>query len=393
MSYFGNIKRGIKTTAKGLSLTFKHLKDARFSRSEKNITDSDFFDFDKGHVTIQYPHETINVPDNGRYQLDCEIDDCIVCDKCAKICPVDCIEIEAIKSPELIRYTSDGSPVRLHAAKFDIDMAKCCFCGLCTTVCPTECLTMNSEYDYSVIDITQLNFAFANLTEEQAQEKRDLYDQFMAEKEAARQATSKQAASEPNPAARPVFRPSAKPVQDSESKPKPVFKPSVKPAEASDKPKPVFKPGTKPTSAEGTDKPKPVFRPGMKPKAEDTPPIVKSSEEKVDKPGPVFKPTLKPKATEELVENKANTKPVFRPGMKPVVPKENLSSAPEEAKAEKPKPVFRPAMKPKAATESKKELTDPAKSEEQKRSDEPDTESAKPKPVFRPTLKPKKNDE
>ncbi len=131
MSYFGNIRRGIKTTAKGLRLTLKHLTDARFSRSEQNITDADFFELSKGHVTIQYPHETINVPDNGRYQLDCEIDDCIVCDKCAKICPVDCIEIEAIKSPELIRYTSDGSPVRLHAAKFDIDMAKCCFCGLC----------------------------------------------------------------------------------------------------------------------------------------------------------------------------------------------------------------------------------------------------------------------
>ncbi|MBP6620236.1 MAG: 4Fe-4S dicluster domain-containing protein, partial [Leadbetterella sp.] len=136
MAYFQNIKRGIKTTSKGLSLTLKHLWAARKTKGALNVQDENYFKISEGFVTLQYPHESISVPEIGRYQLDCEIDDCIVCDKCAKICPVDCIEIEAIKSPELIRTTSDGSPVRLHAAKFDIDLAKCCFCGLCTTVCP-----------------------------------------------------------------------------------------------------------------------------------------------------------------------------------------------------------------------------------------------------------------
>jgi formate hydrogenlyase subunit 6/NADH:ubiquinone oxidoreductase subunit I len=188
MAYFQNIKRGIETTTKGLGLTLKHMWAARKTKGPLNVQDENYFKLSEGFVTLQYPHETISVPEIGRYQLDCEIDDCIVCDKCAKICPVDCIEIEAIKSPELIRTTSDGSPVRLHAAKFDIDMAKCCFCGLCTTVCPTECLTMNSEYDYSVFDVDLLNMAFSNLSEKEAQEKRDLYEQFVAEKEAAKAA-------------------------------------------------------------------------------------------------------------------------------------------------------------------------------------------------------------
>jgi len=300
MSYFGNIKRGIKTTAKGMSLTLKHLADARFSRAEKQITDADFFELDKGHVTLQYPHQTIDIPDHGRNQLDCEIDDCIVCDKCAKICPVDCIEIEAIKSPELIRTTSDGSLVRLHAAKFDIDMAKCCFCGLCTTVCPTECLTMNSEYDYSVVDITQLNFAFSNLSESKAQEKRELYEQFVAEKEeikaAAKENALQSVLGKPafNPTARPVFKPGIKPAAKEGNtiaeKPKPVFKPTANPA---------FKPEMKPAAKEGdtiADKPTPVFKPtanpafkpGMKPAA-------KEGDTIADKPTPVFKPTIKPK--------------------------------------------------------------------------------------------------
>jgi formate hydrogenlyase subunit 6/NADH:ubiquinone oxidoreductase subunit I len=183
MGYFSDINRGVRTTAKGLKLTLKHLWGARKRKVSHNIQDPDYFSQPNGHVTLQYPHEKLEIPENGRYQLDIEIDDCIVCDKCAKICPVDCIEIEAIKSPELIRNTSDGSPVRLYAAKFDIDMAKCCFCGLCTTVCPTECLTMNSEYDYSVSEVSMLNFAFSNLSPETAQEKRDLYAQFVKEKE------------------------------------------------------------------------------------------------------------------------------------------------------------------------------------------------------------------
>ncbi|WP_304238578.1 4Fe-4S dicluster domain-containing protein [Jiulongibacter sediminis] len=371
MSYFGDIKRGIKTTAKGMSLTLKHLVDARFSRADREIQDDNFFELDKGHVTIQYPKETINVPDNGRYQLDCEIDDCIVCDKCAKICPVNCIEIEAIKSPELIRHTSDGSPVRLHAAKFDIDMAKCCFCGLCTTVCPTECLTMNSEYDYSVIDITQLNFAFANLTEAEAQEKRELYDQYMAEKEELKKAKAAEAAEAKPAAAKPVFAPKKpafmpkKKTEESAStdKPKPVFKPAIKPTDEGEnvqaaRPKPVFKPKTKPASAEGEtseSSPKPAFRTGMKPTTG------------ADRPKPVFKPKLKPEAKES-----AEAKPAFSPKLKPKTeedqPKASFSpKLKPKTEEEKPKASFSPKLKPKAENEDR------------------------PKPAFKPKLKPKKD--
>ena len=61
------------------------------------------------------------VPDNGRYKLHNEIDDCIVCDLCAKVCPVNCIEIEPIKATDIIGKTSDGTNKRIHAAKFDIE--------------------------------------------------------------------------------------------------------------------------------------------------------------------------------------------------------------------------------------------------------------------------------
>ncbi|WP_156511010.1 MULTISPECIES: 4Fe-4S binding protein, partial [Emticicia] len=258
-AYFKNISRGIKTTLKGMSLTLRHFWQARRSRQPYAMQDSSYFDLQTGIVTLQYPHQTLPVPDNGRYQLDCEIDDCIVCDKCAKVCPVDCIDIEPIKSSEIISYASDGSPIRLYAAKFDIDMAKCCFCGLCTTVCPTECLTMTNDYDFSVVNITQLNFEFSNLTAEQADKKRKLYEQYLEEKDALKKAPVATAPSENTNEApkvktsfKPAFKPTAKPVvkesEETTTEEKVENKETNAPVSEVPKSKPVFKPSFKPAS-------------------------------------------------------------------------------------------------------------------------------------------------
>jgi formate hydrogenlyase subunit 6/NADH:ubiquinone oxidoreductase subunit I len=297
-TYFGNIKEGIWSSLKGLSLSWKHLKEARQSRKPIFVDNPDYFKQQTGIVTLQYPHEHLPLPDIGRYQLHNEMDDCIVCDKCAKICPVDCIEIEPIKATGIAGYASDGSAIRLYAAKFDIDMAKCCFCGLCTTVCPTECLTMSKEYDFSTFDITTHNFEFGNLTPEQSQEKRDLYEQFMVEKEAMKLFNSVQSIEnskkiEETPKPKPAFRPSFKKVEtespvveevkaEETPKPKPVFKPSFKKVES---------PVVEEVKAEETPKPKPVFKPSFNPIVEEK--IEEQTTEEVPKPKPVFKPKFK----------------------------------------------------------------------------------------------------
>ncbi|ULT22470.1 NADH-quinone oxidoreductase subunit J [Sphingobacterium sp. E70] len=114
--------------------------------------------------------------------MQVDIDDCIVCDLCAKACPVDCIEIEAIKSPEAIGKTSDGSVKRLYPAKFNIDMAKCMYCGLCTVVCPTECIVMTNEYDRSSQKLTDLIYGFSDMTDEQVAQRKAEWTQFQAER-------------------------------------------------------------------------------------------------------------------------------------------------------------------------------------------------------------------
>src|SRR3546814_1020402 len=129
----------------------------------RDVRKANYFEQQKGVTMVQFAKEKMPIPEVARYQLDVEIDDCIVCDLCAKACPVDCITIEAVKSPEIIGKTSDGSVKRLYAAAFDIDMAKCMYCGLCTVVCPTECIVMTYQYDRSMTNLAELTYSFADI--------------------------------------------------------------------------------------------------------------------------------------------------------------------------------------------------------------------------------------
>lgn len=451
MSYFKDIQSGIRTTIKGLGLTLRHLRQATKRRTPEGIASDNYFDLQNGLVTLQYPHEQLPIPDNGRYKLRNEIEDCIVCDKCAKVCPVDCITIDAIKATEEVGKASDGSPIRLYAAKFDIDMAKCCYCGLCTVVCPTECLTMDKKFDYSEFELGKLTYSFAELTAEQADEKRALYEQYIREKDEAKaaQLAAKALVAEDATVApkRPVLRPTAKP-----SAPAPPAEPANSEGSSIEHPltdatpdemqqvaqggleaakRPVFKPTKKPVApmAEGPGEevpaaPEPVekseapasvakpagFQPTMKP------PVAKAIEPAAEtpvpaepaKPKPAFRPTMKPPQAAELKpeptqdpaevpEETPKPKPAaFRPTMKPAKSVESEPAAPEPVEAPKPKPVaFRPTMKPTAAPPKPAEeepLPEPKNSVSDPVIDttpEPAAEPVKAKPAFRPTMKPR----
>jgi NADH-quinone oxidoreductase subunit I len=108
---------------------------------------------------------------------------------------------------------------------------------------------MTSEYDFSVFEVKEHNFSFANLTAEEAEEKKRLYEQFVAEKEEMKKSADSSQSSvvsgqspvanqdSEGPASKPAFKPSFKPkvVASPES---PVASPEVK--------KPAFKPSFKP---------------------------------------------------------------------------------------------------------------------------------------------------
>ena len=208
-SYWGNISEAFLTLNKGLSLTLLHLFRAGKRIDKKvqhNIQHPGYFIAQQGIGTVQFPHEQLPIPDNGRYQLHNEIEDCIVCDKCVKVCPVNCITIEPIRSEKEFGKASDGSPKKIYASKFDIDMGKCCFCGLCTTVCPTECLTMTPVFNFSTYSMDTHYFKFGNMTEEEVAQRKKEWEEYQKTKQAISTQPSTTAVTMPT-APRPVFKP------------------------------------------------------------------------------------------------------------------------------------------------------------------------------------------
>jgi NADH-quinone oxidoreductase subunit I len=110
------VLNGLRTTFIGLKITVPYI----FRRP----------------YTLQYPEELPDLPPTERGLHNFEIDKCIACDQCAKICPVDCIAIEA-----------EGKGKFARMKKFEIDYTKCLFCALCTEPCPTECIHMGPTFD------------------------------------------------------------------------------------------------------------------------------------------------------------------------------------------------------------------------------------------------------
>lgn len=288
-SYFEQLRHGFSSTLKGMQLTFKHLRGAVNQRMEHDIEHEFYFTKNEGLQTLQYPYSSLPVPDQGRYRLHNEMDDCIVCDKCAKICPVNCIDIEPIKATEAFGKTSDGTPKRLYAAVFDIDMAKCCFCGLCTTVCPTECLTMTKAYDFPEFDVRDMNYHFSNLTPVQAEEKRKEAVQIKA-----------------------VEKPVLSSDQVIETSVKPVFKPKIVAAPAPE--------ATEKNESEPTSQQKPAFKPKIqvRPKTETTASPIENAQKETQEPA------IEGGQPREVVNSAPS--PVFKPKFKPVMKPKNQDS-------------------------------------------------------------------
>ena len=172
-NYLRNIWETISTMVIGMKVTMRHIVSIR-----------------KDNVTLQYPEERWPRPERDigfdhsnynviRSRLHVDIDDCIGCLKCERVCPVDCIKIETVKVPnrgEDIRsightaVTANGTKKAMVVSRFDIDMTECCYCNLCTYPCPEECIYMtggpNSEkheidYEFSEYDRNDLIYRFA----------------------------------------------------------------------------------------------------------------------------------------------------------------------------------------------------------------------------------------
>jgi len=317
IGYFQAIGQATRTLSAGLKVTLQHFRSAlaKPKRGAEGPQEARYFDKTEGVFTLNFPHEQLPIPDNARYLLHNESKDCIVCNKCAEICPVDCIDIEPVRSTEQIGTAADGTPIRMYAATFDIDMGKCCYCGLCTTVCPTQCLTMTPTFDHSEFKLDGLVYGFENITPEEA-------ERVKAEYEAAQEAKRKAAAAKK--ATKPVVKPKIKvkstaPTEQKEqaeketTSPKPKIKVKARPAT---KPKPEEE-----KLEEEPKTPRPKIKVKMREKPEET---TEGKSPQAEKPArPKIKVKMRPKtepkeqAKEETPEAKKPARPKIKVKMRP----------------------------------------------------------------------------
>jgi len=143
--YFENIYNAVKTSLIGMGITIKYVLTTK-------------------PVTIEYPEVREVLPDTARMRLYNDAVNCISCNMCATVCPVDCIYISSVPRPKDLEVpkTEDGSSKKQVLTQFVIDTALCCYCGLCTTVCPTECLTHTDDYEYSQYEVDGMKFDYTS---------------------------------------------------------------------------------------------------------------------------------------------------------------------------------------------------------------------------------------
>ena len=97
-------------------------------------------------ITVQYPAERMPIPNRYRGIHYLEQEKCINCLACARACPIDCIEMDAVRHHKELEWI-----------KFTLDYQKCMFCELCVYPCPKDCIHMGTEFAFVSYDRSEFN--------------------------------------------------------------------------------------------------------------------------------------------------------------------------------------------------------------------------------------------
>lgn len=131
--YFRNIRDAVTTTFSGMKITLHYwVKEPA--------------------ITVEYPDrlgvgKTVDdiVAERYRGFLRVNLDKCIGCMQCMRVCPLNSIRIAVEKVQENRMLT-----------RFDVNQSKCMYCGLCVEECPSGALVFTKRFEGACFDVREL---------------------------------------------------------------------------------------------------------------------------------------------------------------------------------------------------------------------------------------------
>jgi NADH-quinone oxidoreductase subunit I len=112
----------------------------------------------KPSLTVQYPHETLKMPDRFRGHIKLVLDPvtgrsrCTACNLCVRACPSECITVEGIKR--------EGEKKK-SVSEYFLDFTTCSLCGSCIEACPSDAITFSKQYN--VVSLKREDFSHMDL--------------------------------------------------------------------------------------------------------------------------------------------------------------------------------------------------------------------------------------
>lgn len=103
-------------------------------------------------VTVQYPHETVKMPERFRGHIKLTLDPetglsrCTACNLCVRACPSDCIQVEGEKK--------EGAKKK-SVTTYDLNFTTCSLCGSCIEACPSDAIEFSKDYNVVARDRSQ----------------------------------------------------------------------------------------------------------------------------------------------------------------------------------------------------------------------------------------------